>query len=56
MLADIQVKMRLVTTGDKMQIRQSYIPALFPRVVGTLAEEGVVSYSNCTASKLELTW
>jgi hypothetical protein len=39
-LNDIQVRMRLVVTSDKPQIRQAYIPALYPRLVNPLLEKG----------------
>jgi hypothetical protein len=42
-LGDIQTKMRLNVSGDKLEIRQSYIPTLHPHVVQPLAEEGTVS-------------
>ena len=42
-LADIQVRMRLKVSGDKLEIRQHYIPALFPHVVKPLIDEGAVS-------------
>lgn len=35
--------MRLVTTGDKLQIRQSYIAALYPKLIKPLIEKGSVS-------------
>ena len=34
--------MRLKVSGDKPEIRQYYIPALFPRIVKPLMEAGVV--------------
>ncbi|KAJ3984950.1 replication factor RFC1 C terminal domain-containing protein [Lentinula detonsa] len=39
-LSDVQVRMRLKVSGDKNEIRQSYIPALHPHVVRPLVEEG----------------
>ncbi|KAF9071137.1 replication factor RFC1 C terminal domain-containing protein [Rhodocollybia butyracea] len=39
-LGDVQVRMRLKVSGDKHEIRQSYIPALHPHIVGPLVEEG----------------
>ncbi|PFH45686.1 hypothetical protein AMATHDRAFT_158196 [Amanita thiersii Skay4041] len=39
-LGDIQVRMRLKVSGDKDEIRQSYIPALHPNLVRPLAEDG----------------
>ncbi|KLO13842.1 DNA replication factor C, large subunit [Schizopora paradoxa] len=39
-LNDVQIKMRLKVSGDKPEIRQNYIPALFPRVVKPLVDTG----------------
>ncbi|KAJ3975737.1 purine nucleotide binding protein [Lentinula raphanica] len=39
-LGDVQVRMRLKVSGDKNEIRQSYIPALHPHIVRPLVEEG----------------
>ncbi|KZT38716.1 DNA replication factor C, large subunit [Sistotremastrum suecicum HHB10207 ss-3] len=39
-LGDIQIRMRLKVSGDKVEIRQHYIPALFPRLVMPLMESG----------------
>ncbi|KAJ3861108.1 purine nucleotide binding protein [Lentinula novae-zelandiae] len=39
-LSDVQVRMRLKVSGDKNEIRQSYIPALHPFIVRPLVEEG----------------
>ncbi|KAF8638476.1 hypothetical protein AX17_002187 [Amanita inopinata Kibby_2008] len=39
-LTDIQIRMRLKVSGDKSEIRQSYIPALYPHLVQPLVEEG----------------
>ncbi|KAH0590125.1 hypothetical protein H2248_000302 [Termitomyces sp. 'cryptogamus'] len=39
-LADIQIRMRLKVSGDKSEIRQSYLPALFPHIVKPLMESG----------------
>ncbi|KAF9267822.1 DNA replication factor C, large subunit [Marasmius fiardii PR-910] len=39
-LTDVQARMRLKVSGDKSEIRQAYIPALFPHIVRPLAEEG----------------
>jgi hypothetical protein len=41
-LMDIQARMRLKVSSDKLELRQSYIPALFPYVVKPLMDEGVV--------------
>jgi replication factor C subunit 1 len=35
--------MRLKVSGDKSEIRQSYIPALFPHIVKPLMDVGAVS-------------
>ncbi|KAF8075799.1 replication factor RFC1 C terminal domain-containing protein [Lyophyllum atratum] len=39
-LTDVQIRMRLKVSGDKAEIRQSYIPALFPHLVKPLMDEG----------------
>ncbi|KAF8318220.1 DNA replication factor C, large subunit [Clavulina sp. PMI_390] len=39
-LSEVQIRMRLKVSGDKMEIRQSYIPALFPKIVMPLMEKG----------------
>ncbi|EEB98765.1 hypothetical protein MPER_01672, partial [Moniliophthora perniciosa FA553] len=39
-LTDVQARMRLKVSGDKAEIRQSYIPTLFPHIVKPLADEG----------------
>jgi replication factor C subunit 1 len=41
-LGDVQIRMRLKVSGDKNEIRQSYIPALFPHIVKPLVDEGAV--------------
>ena len=43
-LGEVQIRMRLKVSGDKSEIRQSYIPALFPYIVKPLADVGVVCY------------
>ncbi|KAH9483192.1 Replication factor C subunit 1, partial [Psilocybe cubensis] len=40
-LGDVQIRMRLKVSGDKTEIRQSYIPSLFPYMVKPLMDEGV---------------
>ncbi|KAI0689101.1 DNA replication factor C large subunit [Cytidiella melzeri] len=40
-LTEIQARMRLKTSADKLQLRQSYIPALFPFIVKPLMTTGV---------------
>ncbi|KAL1723420.1 replication factor RFC1 C terminal domain-containing protein [Schizophyllum commune] len=39
-LSDVQIRMRLKVSGDKPEIRQSYIPHLFPHIVQPLMDEG----------------
>ncbi|KAL1939716.1 hypothetical protein VTO73DRAFT_9749 [Trametes versicolor] len=39
-LTDVQARMRLKVSGDKAEIRQSYIPSLFPHIVKPLTEKG----------------
>ncbi|KAG6830854.1 hypothetical protein H0H87_006914 [Tephrocybe sp. NHM501043] len=39
-LTDVQIRMRLKVSGDKSEIRQSYLPALFPHIVKPLMDEG----------------
>ncbi|KAJ7265994.1 replication factor RFC1 C terminal domain-containing protein [Mycena haematopus] len=39
-LGDVQIRMRLKVSGDKSEIRQSYIPALFPHIVKPLMDVG----------------
>lgn len=41
-LTDVQARMRLKVSGDKAEIRQSYIPSLFPHIVKPLTEKGAV--------------
>lgn len=41
-LGDVQIQMRLKVSGDKHEIRQSYIPALFPHIVKPLMDVGAV--------------
>ncbi|KAG8742351.1 hypothetical protein FRC10_001632 [Ceratobasidium sp. 414] len=45
-LGDIQIRMRLRVSGDRGEIRQSYIPALFPRMVRPLVDNGNESISD----------
>lgn len=42
-LTDVQARMRLKVLGDKVEIRQSYVPALFAHIVKPLVDEGAVS-------------
>ncbi|KAG8963841.1 hypothetical protein FRC03_002525, partial [Tulasnella sp. 419] len=39
-LGDIQIRMRLKVSGDKNEIRQTYIPALYPTLIKPLVEDG----------------
>ncbi|KAI0054114.1 DNA replication factor C large subunit [Auriscalpium vulgare] len=39
-LGDVQIRMRLKVSGDKAEIRQSYIPSLFPHIVEPLIDVG----------------
>lgn len=43
LLGDIKIHMRLKVSGDRSEIRQSYIPTLFGRLVNPLQEKGAVS-------------
>ncbi|GAA5883791.1 hypothetical protein JCM16303_002375 [Sporobolomyces ruberrimus] len=40
LLGEIQIRMRLKVSGDRREIRQSYLPTLFPRLVTPLQERG----------------
>ncbi|KAI8984816.1 replication factor RFC1 C terminal domain-containing protein [Trametes punicea] len=39
-LTDVQARMRLRVSGDKAEIRLSYVPALFPHIVQPLMDQG----------------
>ncbi|KAG6853528.1 hypothetical protein C0991_003448 [Blastosporella zonata] len=39
-LTDVQIRMRLKVSGNKAEIRQSYLPALFPHIVKPLMDDG----------------
>ena len=41
-LNDVQIRMRLKVSGDRNEIRQSYVPALFPHIVTPLIANGAV--------------
>ena len=41
-LGEVQIHMRLKVSGDKTEIRQHYLPALFPYIVKPLADDGSV--------------
>jgi hypothetical protein len=43
-LGDVQIRMRLKVSGDKNEIRQSYIPALFPHIIKPLMDVGAVCF------------
>ncbi|KAF7313314.1 Replication factor C subunit 1 [Mycena chlorophos] len=45
-LGDIQVRMRLKVSGDKSEIRQSYIPAMYPHLVAPLTEPGTAGVDD----------
>ncbi|KAI5475697.1 chromosome transmission fidelity factor [Pseudohyphozyma bogoriensis] len=40
LLGDMQIRMRLRISGDRKEIRQSYIPTLFQKIVTPLTERG----------------
>ena len=42
-LGEVQIRMRLKVSGDKSEIRQTYVPALFPYIVKPLSDTGAVS-------------
>ncbi|KAF5371508.1 hypothetical protein D9615_009587 [Tricholomella constricta] len=39
-LTDVQIRMRLKVSGNRSEIRQSYLPALFPHIVKPLLDSG----------------
>lgn len=39
-LSDVQIRMRLKVSGDKSEIRLSYLPAMFPLIVEPLMDQG----------------
>jgi replication factor C subunit 1 len=43
LLKELQIHMRVHISGDKSEIRQSYLPALIPRLTTPLLNNGVVS-------------
>ncbi|KAG8218227.1 putative replication factor C subunit 1 [Butyriboletus roseoflavus] len=45
-LGEVQIHMRLKVSGDKTEIRQSYLPALFPCIVKPLVDEGSSAVAN----------
>ncbi|KAF7301137.1 Replication factor C subunit 1 [Mycena indigotica] len=42
-LTEVGVRMRLKISGDKAEIRQSYLPALFPHIIAPLMESGTTA-------------
>jgi replication factor C subunit 1 len=50
-LGDVQIRMRLKVSGNKSEIRLSYLPAMFPLVVKPLMEQGSVRSSRFSAHK-----
>lgn len=54
-LTEVQARMRLHVSGNKAEIRQSYIPAMFPYIVKPLIAEGAVRISICCDSRVRLT-
>ncbi|GAA5849527.1 hypothetical protein JCM3766R1_000220 [Sporobolomyces carnicolor] len=50
LLGEIQIRMRLKVSGDRREIRQSYIPTLFPRLVEPLQQRG----TDAVAEVIEL--
>jgi len=49
-LGDVQIRMRLKVSGDKSEIRLSYLPAMFPLIVKPLMEEGSSAVDDVIAS------
>ena len=49
-LGDIQIRMRLKVTGDKEEIRQQYIPSLYPSLIKPLIDRGSVSVQRLSAT------
>ena len=41
LVKEIQIRMRLKISGDKNEVRQSYLPALFPALTQPLLKQGV---------------
>ena len=41
-LGEVQIRMRLKVSGDKTEIRQHYLPALYPYIVKPLMDDGSV--------------
>jgi replication factor C subunit 1 len=46
-LVEVQIRMRLKVSGDRAEIRQSYIPALFPRIVLPLMDKDSGAVCGC---------
>jgi len=49
-LGDVQIRMRLKVSGDKSEIRLSYLPSMFPLVVKPLMEQGSSAVDDVIAS------
>ncbi|KAI0269334.1 DNA replication factor C large subunit [Gloeopeniophorella convolvens] len=49
-LGDVQIRMRLKVSGDKSEIRLSYLPAMFPLIVKPLMDEGSSAVDNVIES------
>jgi replication factor C subunit 1 len=52
-LGEVQIRMRLKVSGDKSEIRLSYLPAMFPLIVKPLMEQGSVR-SSCLSARNRL--
>ena len=46
-LGEVQIRMRLKVSGNRAEIRQSYIPALFPRIVLPLMGKDSSAVCDC---------
>jgi len=49
-LGEVQIRMRLKVSGDKSEIRLSYLPAMFPLIVKPLMEQGSSAVDDVIAS------
>ncbi|KAH9978130.1 replication factor RFC1 C terminal domain-containing protein [Lactifluus volemus] len=49
-LGDVQIRMRLKVSGDKSEIRLSYLPAMFPLIVGPLMDQGTSAVDDVITS------
>ncbi|KAI0254199.1 replication factor RFC1 C terminal domain-containing protein [Lactifluus subvellereus] len=53
-LGDVQIRMRLKVSGDKSEIRLSYLPAMFPLIVAPLMDQGSARLSfTCLSSAVD---